>query len=368
MLVGAAWGVLLALASPVASENGDECQCLWKPEGNDTLVPFPSSIDKVQLDEVKLGEDNFITDFDGDMVLWDGSSISTSITIRPGFEDMLLKNYQLRVGKDTDVLDAIPRGIAIDASAFEDGAPAIRARGDIGIEARGGTGIRAFGIEGGIVVSADEGVGVTATGSTRGIHASGEESAIRAQGGAKGIHASGNETAVEAFSLSGTPLLATTVSGTAIVANSLAGDIILSGAGGGAGPPKFRVDNAGVVFSRGVQLLSDIEGKSDIRPLTDVLPKLGQIRGVSFRWSGPLGPNGRAQERMRLSVVAQEVERAFPELVSSWGEGDQKTVDLGGLTAVLVEAVKGLRLENEDLRTRLAALEQRIARGEASRN
>ena len=51
------------------------------------------------------------------------------------------------------------------------------------------------------------------------------------------------------------------------------------------------------------------------------------------------------------------MEAAFPELVTTWGEEDYRAVDYGRMTAVLLEAIKELKAENEALKQRLASLE-----------
>ncbi|MBN1506206.1 MAG: tail fiber domain-containing protein, partial [Sedimentisphaerales bacterium] len=58
----------------------------------------------------------------------------------------------------------------------------------------------------------------------------------------------------------------------------------------------------------------------------------------------------------QIGVVAQEVENVFPEIVASSPAG-YKSVDYTKLTAVLIQAVKELKAENDSLRSRLQALE-----------
>ena len=56
-------------------------------------------------------------------------------------------------------------------------------------------------------------------------------------------------------------------------------------------------------------------------------------------------------------TFAQEVEKVYPELVQSPANG-YKSVDYTKLTAVLIEAVKELKKENETLKKRVEALER----------
>lgn len=102
--------------------------------------------------------------------------------------------------------------------------------------------------------------------------------------------------------------------------------------------------------------LSDGRLKTDVVDVPDALERLSRLRGVSFRWQEDVAPAGQALDPA-LGVVAQEVGEVFPELVSSMGNDDHLTVDYSGLTAVLVEAVKQLKVDNERLRERLDVLE-----------
>ena len=102
---------------------------------------------------------------------------------------------------------------------------------------------------------------------------------------------------------------------------------------------------------------SDARLKTNVLPLGNVLDKLQQVRGVSFEWNDQYRELGGSSERREIGVLAQEVEQAFPELVSV-GAGDYKRVDYDRLTAVLIEAVKELRKENDTLKKRTEALER----------
>ena len=48
----------------------------------------------------------------------------------------------------------------------------------------------------------------------------------------------------------------------------------------------------------------------------------------------------------------------FPELVSVHGHENNKAVNYSGLTGVLIESVKELKAQNEELRSRFEALDR----------
>jgi hypothetical protein len=86
---------------------------------------------------------------------------------------------------------------------------------------------------------------------------------------------------------------------------------------------------------------SDATLKTDVSTLTGSLDLVSAMRGVSFGWlSG--GPT-------EVGVIAQEVEAVIPELVSTNDEGI-KSVKYGNIVAVLIEAVKELKNEIEELK------------------
>lgn len=120
--------------------------------------------------------------------------------------------------------------------------------------------------------------------------------------------------------------------------------------------PNRHVEFAVGAFGPQFLQTSDARLKKRVQPVRGVLDKLAGIRGVSFE---PRRRRGlvQADEGVNIGVIAQEVEAAFPELVSAFGEHEYKAVNYGGLTAVLVEAVKELKAELDALRERVAALE-----------
>jgi len=91
--------------------------------------------------------------------------------------------------------------------------------------------------------------------------------------------------------------------------------------------------------------------KKNIRTIESALDKVDRLRGVSFDWV--------ADDKPDIGMIAEEVGEVFPEVVAYEENGiDAKSIDYNRLTAVLVEAVKELKSENEELRKRIEILEQ----------
>jgi hypothetical protein len=124
----------------------------------------------------------------------------------------------------------------------------------------------------------------------------------------------------------------------------------------GTSNPGTRLDVAGDVQCVNLHETSDARLKTDVEEITGVLDRLDGVRGVTYRWNGEAGTLGADVGQEAVGVIAQELEGAFPQLVSTSGAG-YKSVEYGGLTAVLLEAVKELKAENEALRQRIEVLE-----------
>ena len=108
-----------------------------------------------------------------------------------------------------------------------------------------------------------------------------------------------------------------------------------------SGSWSLKVDNSGNVTATGdVTAYSDIRLKSDIQPITNALDKVSQINGVTFTRVD----SGERQ----VGVIAQDVEKVLPEAVTN-GE-EYKSVAYGNMVGLLIEAVKELSAQVEELK------------------
>jgi len=99
---------------------------------------------------------------------------------------------------------------------------------------------------------------------------------------------------------------------------------------------------------------SDKRWKKNIKPLESSLKKISSLQGVSYEWKTDEYPDVGMTEGKQIGLVAQDVEKEIPELVSEDKDG-YKAVSYTKLTAVLVEAVKELKTENQSQKKRLLA-------------
>ena len=130
--------------------------------------------------------------------------------------------------------------------------------------------------------------------------------------------------------------------------------------------------SAKVVKVNGSQVsTSDQRFKENIKTLNGSLQKITSIRGVSFTWKTndeinkikgiqtDSIDNSRLQEGTQLGVIAQEVEKVLPELVHT-DEGGFKSVDYTKLAPVLIEAIKELKAEKDNLQQQVDELKQLV--------
>lgn len=100
---------------------------------------------------------------------------------------------------------------------------------------------------------------------------------------------------------------------------------------------------------------SDARLKKNVRPLEGALDQLLKLRGVTFEWRNP-ADHGNLTGIQR-GFIAQDVEKVLPEWVETGSDGF-KALTTRGIEAMLVESVRALKVENDELRGRVAALER----------
>jgi hypothetical protein len=116
------------------------------------------------------------------------------------------------------------------------------------------------------------------------------------------------------------------------------------------------VDISAVVNVQSLTQASDGRLKKDIKPLTHALDAILQLQGKTYRWK----EDATFANKKDIGLIAQEVEKVFPELVAENEQGF-KGIAYSKLTAVLIEAIKEqqgqiatLQRENEQLKLAMA--------------
>ena len=118
----------------------------------------------------------------------------------------------------------------------------------------------------------------------------------------------------------------------------------------------FKLDVNGAVRVTSINITSDARMKKNITPIDSALEKVSKLRGVEFDWNSDLYPDKSFDKGRQIGLIAQEVEKVLPETVLTTSTGE-KSVEYTDMVAVLIEAVKELKAENQKLEARIKVLE-----------
>jgi hypothetical protein len=145
--------------------------------------------------------------------------------------------------------------------------------------------------------------------------------------------------------------------GTTLPLNMLhvAGDIRV-----GTGTAGCVVDADGT-FLAGSACSSDLRFKRDVAPFAPALEAVTGLQPVHFYWRSREFPEKAFGERLSYGLVAQEVERILPELVTTDEDG-YKAVNYSKLPLLAIQAIKELKERNDALEQRLRSLEALVER------
>ena len=97
---------------------------------------------------------------------------------------------------------------------------------------------------------------------------------------------------------------------------------------------------------------SDRRLKENITPIKNPLVKLSKINGVEFDWKPTTEEEKRrvhANEGHDIGVIAQEIEKVIPEIVETRSQSGYKAVKYEKIVPLLIEAIKELKQEVDEL-------------------
>jgi len=149
------------------------------------------------------------------------------------------------------------------------------------------------------------------------------------------------------FNLDATPEL-DVAGGTFTIHNTTSdADILLVGNDGGSAVTALTLDMSAAgaaTFNNDVTAFSDERLKENIETIPNALDKVCQMRGVTFNRTDFDGEK-------QMGVIAQEVEKIIPEVVKEDDSEDKiKSVAYGNMVGVLIEAIKDLKAEIDELK------------------
>ena len=104
----------------------------------------------------------------------------------------------------------------------------------------------------------------------------------------------------------------------------------------------------------GVSCASDVRLKKNIQPIENAIDKFLNLRGVYYDWN----ELARRPGAHAMGVIAQEVEKEFPEAVETDKITGFKRVDYSVLISPAIESIRYLKNKNDQLEERIRTLEQ----------
>jgi hypothetical protein len=108
-------------------------------------------------------------------------------------------------------------------------------------------------------------------------------------------------------------------------------------------------DGTNLVCGGYVEATSDERLKTNVKTIENGLEKVLSLRGVEY--------DRIDIDAHQIGVIAQEVEKIVPEVVSTNSETGTKSVAYGNLVGVLIEAIKDLKVEISELKEKVDKLE-----------
>ncbi|MEO1186041.1 MAG: tail fiber domain-containing protein, partial [Cyanobacteria bacterium J06636_27] len=114
------------------------------------------------------------------------------------------------------------------------------------------------------------------------------------------------------------------------------------------------VSNSFTISAGGVFSSSDRRLKENIELLRNTLSKLDKLGGYNYNYKAD------TDKRKQIGVIAQELEKVFPELIG-YDDNGYKMVNYQGLIPVLIEAIKEQQLEITLLNKKVADQESKLS-------
>tara|TARA_Y100000022_G_scaffold99326_1_gene85703 strand:+ start:2024 stop:7390 length:5367 start_codon:yes stop_codon:yes gene_type:complete len=126
-----------------------------------------------------------------------------------------------------------------------------------------------------------------------------------------------------------------------------------------SGADKAIINSSGQIEATSFNATSDARLKENIIPLKDPLQKINQLQGVHFNWIED------ASNNLNTGFIAQDVEKVIPEIVATAQEKSQKgihtkSINYSAVVPYLVESVKTLSNEVENLKNENEALKEKM--------
>jgi hypothetical protein len=97
---------------------------------------------------------------------------------------------------------------------------------------------------------------------------------------------------------------------------------------------------SGAIYATGnITAYSDGRKKDNVVVIKNALDGVLKLRGVTYTWNNKK-ESDIGYGKTEIGVIAQEVEKVFPEVVKYMEDVDEYSVSYGNITAILIEAIK----------------------------
>ena len=117
------------------------------------------------------------------------------------------------------------------------------------------------------------------------------------------------------------------------------------GIGNSTTSSSYTIYSNGAIYSTGdVVAYSDRRAKENIVTVDNALDKVSKLRGVYYN------KKDSDEKKREVGVIAQEVKEVLPEVVTYAKDVDEYGVDYGKINGLLIEAIKDLKKEIEELK------------------
>ena len=316
------------------------------------------------------------TDVVSATTLGSGVTISSLTNVSP---NLINSRTELTVGQPSssdflllyDVSDSSLKKATIQNAALQGVQGATGLTGATGVSVTGATGLTGAT---GVSVTGATGADSTVAGATGLTGATGAASTVAgATGltGATGVSVTGatgaNSTVAGATGLTGATGIRGSTGITGATGSAGGGSITANAPGGITYYPLFTNqssagsltdinistskltfnDSTGTFSATIFTSLSDGTQKTDVQPIENAINIVKQLQGVKYRWIDN-------HNQPSVGVIAQEIEKVLPEVVSTNDKG-LKSVSYGNIVGVLIEAIKEQQVRIEELERKLNA-------------
>ena len=143
--------------------------------------------------------------------------------------------------------------------------------------------------------------------------------------------------------------------------NPSGGSVFVNGnVGIGSAAPTQALNVTGNILASGtITATSDGRLKQNIVPLTGTLPKLDQLRGVSFEWNHLASSMRHKEGEKGIGMIAQELQKVYPELVVG-SKNEYLSIDYMKFTVVLLQSIKELKNQMNAMQDQINALRKKV--------